>query len=310
LLSISVVVVNYNSKKFLDDNIKSLLAQTVPFHQIIIVDNNSSDGSERIPGRYKDIIVVRLPQNRGYSSALNTGIRMCESDLVLAANSDISLDPDFNSSVTEKFHRDREVDMLSPLILRFGGDLVDSAGQTFSRALFPVERGFGTPADSHHFTEEKIFSVCGAATVFRKSSLETLKLDGEYYDESFFMFWEDFDIGWRATLYGQVIKFFPDAKVFHYRGGTMKKSFLSRFSMALGRSSEIKFHLVKNRYLTLIKNFRFADFPFALPFIILKDLVWTGLLTLSSPKIIIKLIRSGSLFRTALKRRRMIKKNE
>ena len=308
--SISVVIVNYNSERFLRANIESLLSQTERFHQIIFVDNNSSDRSVEILRRFTDITLIDLRENTGYPAALNRGIRECDSDLILAANSDIRLDKNFVRAISAGFENSPELDIASPLILRFGGDFIDSAGQEPSFALYPVETGFGSVYHPDNVSGGKIFSVCGAATVFRKASLERLKVDEEYYDESYFMFWEDFDIGWRANLYGMNAWLLPEAVVHHYRGGTLKHSFITRFSMALGRPGDIKYHLVKNRYLTLLKNFRWPSDWYRLPVMFLKDLVWVGMLTLSSPKIIIRLLRSGGQFKTALKRRKIIKNNE
>ncbi len=310
MLSISVVIVCYNSEKFLKNNIESLISQTDPFSRIIFVDNNSSDRSCEIISGFSDISLIKLDKNIGYSAALNLGIRECGSDLVLTANSDIKLDESFCRIIKSKFEKDESIKIASPLILRFDGSTIDSAGQFYSSSMYPVEKGFGASIDKFKIEESEIFSVCGAATVFRRESLEKLKVEGEYYDETFFMFWEDFDIGWRANLYGIKPRLLPSARVFHFRGGTLERSFFAKFSMALARSGEIKFHLVKNRYLTLIKNFRFRKDWHHIPMMILKDLLWVGMLTLSSPKIIIKLMGAAGLFRTAFRRRKIIKNNE
>ncbi len=308
--TISVVVVSYNSSDFLEKNIRSLLDQGIKFKQIIIVDNNSTDNSEEIIRRFTDVSLVSTGRNIGYAAGANMGIELCRSDLILVANSDIFLEKDFNENVISKFEEDPEISLLSPLILRFDGKNVDSAGQSFSKALYPVETGFNRDKDELDIKERNIFSVCGAATVFRSAALEKLKIENEYYDESFFMFWEDFDIGWRANLYGMKTIVYPDAIVYHYRGGTLKRSFITKFSMALSRSPEIKYHLVKNRFLTLIKNFRLKRFWYHIPFMIIKDIIWVGMLTLSSPKIIIKLFRSGGHIRSAFRKRWIIKNNE
>lgn len=308
--SISVVVISYNSEKFLKENIESLLSQTESFSRIVIVDNNSTDRSCEIISEFREVSLIELDKNIGYSAALNRGIRETNSDLVLAANSDIKLDKNFNRIIKAKFEEDKSLEIVSPLILRFDEKTIDSAGQFFSSSLYPVEKGFGSRLEQFELEESEVFSVCGAATVFRREGLEHLKVEGEYYDESFFMFWEDFDIGWRANLYGMNLKLIPSAKVFHFRGGTLKKTFFSKFSMALARPGEIKFHLVKNRYLTLIKNFRFKKNWYHIPLIILKDMLWVGILTLSSPKIIIKLMGSAGLIKTAFRRRKIQKKYE
>jgi len=307
-LDISVVVISYNSEKFLKKNLDSLIRQTVKFKRIIVVDNNSGDDSVKIIDQYPEVQKIALDYNSGYCRGANTGIKKTTSDLILVANSDIFLEKAFNEKVIQKFTDETDAAILSPLILRFDGKTVDSAGQTYSRALHPVEIGFNKPAAEVPMKEGAVFSVCGAATVFRREALKILKIEDEYYDEDFFIFWEDFDIGWRAHLLGLKRLFYPEAVVYHYRSATLKKNFLSRFSLALARSAPVKYHLVKNRYLALIKNFRFKKNAGSLPFIFLKDIVWVTLLTISSPKIIIKLMKSGKYIKKAIRKRKIIKK--
>jgi GT2 family glycosyltransferase len=305
-LTISIIIICYNSERFLKKAITSLINQTVKFDRIIVIDNNSSDNSLEILSQYIEVEVIALKENVGYSRGANIGIRHVETDLTLIANSDIILDQEFNAKVISKCQQDKDIGLLSPLILRFDRKTVDSAGQECSRALYPKETGFNQEMKSLPIKEGSVFSVCGAATLFTRKALERLKINDEYYDEDFFIFWEDFDIGWRANLLGLKVHFYPEAIVYHYRSATLKRNFLSRFSLALSRSSNIKYHLVKNRYLTLIKNFRFKKNIRSIPFVFLKDLIWISMLTLSSPKIIIKLLKSGRYIGTALKKRTII----
>ncbi len=204
----------------------------------------------------------------------------------------------------------RKAGLLSPLILRFDRETIDSAGQLCSLALYPREAGSNRKLSRVRPLAGEVFSVCGAATVFSRDALEKLKIGNQYYDEDFFMFWEDFDIGWRARLLGLKTFFLPQALVYHFRSATLKRTWWSRFSLALARPAPLRFHLVKNRYLTLIKNFRFARNGWSLPFVVAKDLLWVGALTIRSPKIIIALVRSRNIFKLALAKRELIKKNE
>lgn len=274
------------------------------------MDNASADGSSTVMDTFPLLEKIELPANVGYGAAANLGIRRAHSDLVLVANSDIFLDGDFNRRVLEFFADHPQTGLLSPLILRFDRETIDSAGQLCSRSLYPSEAGFNQKLARTCFAEREVFSVCGAATVFSLDALEKLKIGNEYYDEDFFMFWEDFDIGWRARLLGLKTFFTPQAVVYHFRSATLKKTWWSRFSLALARPSPLRFHLVKNRYLTLIKNFRLAQFWWAIPFVIGKDLLWVGALTIRSPKIIIAMARSRDIFKRALKKREKIKKYE
>lgn len=309
-MDISAVVVSFNSEKFLKQNLDSLFGQTVAFQQVIVVDNASQDGSSAVLGAFPKLVNIELPVNIGYAAAANLGISRADSELVLVANSDIFLDSDFNRRVLQFFANHPQAGLLSPLLLRFDRETIDSAGQLCSWALYPKEAGANRKLSRIRPGEKEVFSVCGAATVFSREALEKLKIGNEYYDEDFFMFWEDFDIGWRAKLLGLKTFFTPQALVYHFRSATLKKTWGSRFSLALARPASLRFHLVKNRYLTLIKNFRFARCGWAIPFVIAKDLLWVGALTIRSPKIIIALARSRNIFIRAFKKREMIKKNE
>jgi GT2 family glycosyltransferase len=306
-MDISIVVISFNSANFLKDNIASLLGQTVPFKEIIVVDNNSRDNSLEILRQYKDIQLIAQDTNTGYAAGANTGIRAATADLVMVANADITLQNDFNRLVIDRFESNREIALLSPLLLRFDKITIDSAGQRLSSSLYPQEIGYGQPRQSLDLSEGPVFSVCGAATVFSRRALEKLEMNGQYYDEDFFIFWEDLDIGWRANNIGLLNYFYPEAIVYHFRSATLKRSFISRFSLALGRSPLVKYHLVKNRYLTLIKNFQWKKNWRAFPFALCKDIIWISALTLTAPKNIIKLLASGGYMIRAFKKRQMIK---
>jgi GT2 family glycosyltransferase len=306
-VNISAVIISFNSEKFLEANLRSMLEQTIPFQEIVVVDNFSCDDSIKVIESFGERVrLIARQANGGYSQAANTGIRATGSDLVLVANPDTVLETSFIARVLETFRSEPEIGLLSPLILRFDKKTVDSAGQVCSKALYPAEKGFNRDLDEVEIKEGPVFSVCGAATVFRREALEKLKIGGDYYDEDFFIFWEDFDIGWRAQLLGIKTWFAPQALVYHFRSSTLKRNFLARFSLALARPGNIKYHLVKNRYLVLIKNFRFKRNFKNLPFVFFKDLVWVTLLTFSSPKIIIPLMKSAKYFKQALRKRREI----
>ncbi|MDD8012004.1 MAG: glycosyltransferase family 2 protein [Acidobacteriota bacterium] len=309
-MEISAVVVSFNSEKFLEANFRSLFGQTVPFQQVIVVDNASQDGARVVMDAFPALEKVLLPDNIGYAAAANQGIERTTSALVLVANADIFLDPEFNRRVLEFFARQPQAGLLSPLILRFDRETIDSAGQECSLALYPRESGYGRPLARATLVEREVFSVCGAATVFSRRALDILKIAGEYYDSDFFMFWEDFDIGWRARILGLKVFFTPGAVAYHFRSATLPRSRWSRFSLTQARPAPLRFHLLKNRYLTLIKNYRFRRLWWTLPFVLAKDLLWAGSLTIRSPKIIIALVRSRSAFKRAWEKRKLIKDHE
>jgi GT2 family glycosyltransferase len=306
-VNIAALVISYNSQGFLEKNLSSMLNQSYPFTQIIVIDNNSSDHSLAIVRQFPTVKLKALKENIGYAAAVNLGLNTIDCDFILIANADIYLEPQFNQILVESFKNDSSLEMISPLILRFDQKTVDSAGQHYSYALHPKEIGYNNSIKNLHISKQAVFSVCGAATLIHKHAVEKLQLDNQLYDEDFFIFWEDFDLGWRAELLGIRKMFIPELRLYHYRSATLKKNLLAKISLALARDSEIKFHLVKNRYLTLIKNFRWQRFWWTCPFILVKDIIWVSLLTFSAPKIIIKLMKSGHLFKNAfLKRKKLL----
>ena len=309
-MDISAVIVSFEAQAYLPRCLESLAGQSVPFRRVVVVDNASRDASPRLCSSFPGAEAVLLPENLGYAAAANLGIDRAGGDLVLVANADVRLDADFNRRALDFFARRPQAGLLSPLILRFDGRTVDSAGQERSWALHPRETGYGRPLERLRLEEKPVFSVCGAATVFRRSALERLKMGGEYYDRDFFMFWEDFDIGWRAGLLGMQAWFSPGVIAYHFRSATLARSLASRLSLALARPAPLRFHLVKNRWLTLIKNFRLRrDWRF-LPAAAAWDLLWIGALTIRSPKIIIALARSGPVFRRAREKRKWLRDHE
>jgi len=305
-VDISAVVVSFNSRDFLSDNLDTLQAQSPPFSHIIVVDNHSTDGSREIIPNRPGIEACLLEANIGYAAAANLGIARCESQLVLVANADIRLEQEFTRAVLNHMERYPDTGLLSPLILRFDGVTVDSAGQDCSLAFYPRERGYGKPLSRVNIEAGQVFSVCGAATVINRRAFKKVVKDNRYYDEDFFMFWEDFDLGWTAAEVGIPVRVEPHARVYHFRSATLETGFRRRIALSLARPPRLRYLLVKNRYLTLIKHFRWRRHWRRLPAILLRDFLWTGILTITDPRIIIRLLRSGPQFRRARKKRRAI----
>jgi len=310
-LKISIVIITYNSGLFIKECIESLFVQSVVPDKIIVVDNNSKDETMGILNSYGNkLTIISLKYNSGYSEAANIGIKNSMGNVVIISNPDVIYDNKFIKNIKKKFETNPEADMISPLILRFDEKRIDSTGQFPSLSLFVKERGYNKKLENFKVNEDEIFSVCGACTVFKRESLEKLKLNDEYYDEDFFIFWEDFDIGWRAELLGLRKIFFPGAIVYHYRSGTIKKTFISKISLTLSRRKDIVYHIVKNRYLTLIKNFRLKRNFYNIPFILIKDILWLGFLILTFRFSIIRLLKDRNLFKKAYLKRKIIKENE
>ncbi len=284
-MNIAAIVVNYNSRRFIFDCIDSLLAQTLPFQRIIVVDNASTDGSrERLRGISR-IELLMNSHNEGFAVANNKALRMTAGCHVLCCNSDITLELDFLEKSAPHFDTNPLIGMITGKILRFDRRTIDSTGQFLSASRWPRERGFGEVDTGRYDHNEYVFSVCGACALYRREMIQELSHDGDFFDSRYFAFYEDLDVGWRAQRAGWRAYYVPVARAYHFRGGS---SGSGRFSFAR-KSPEIRFHILKNRYLTMMKNDTLAGFLLHFPAILAKDVGLLGYTALRSPRVLWRL---------------------
>ena len=304
---VSVIVVSWNSRRFLEGCLSSVMAQTHPAVELIVVDNGSSDGSAGfVEERFPSALLIPNRENLGFCRANNDALKRCGGVFILCLNADAVLEDDYLATALPLFEADHRLGMVAGKILRFDGRLVDSAGQELTRARRIRDRGYGRPDAGQFEDPADVFSVCGAVALYRREMVDDVSVDGEFFDETFFSFGEDMDVCWRAQRAGWRGRYLPSARARHFRGGSRSAdpSALGRFSQMAGRPHPIRAHIVKNRYLMILKN----DSPGALlrdlPFILAWEAVQWAWLLLASPGTLPHLWRSRGLAARALERRR------
>jgi GT2 family glycosyltransferase len=303
---VSVIVVSWRSETFLPGCLDSLAAQTHPPAEVLVVDNGSDDGSiELVRTRYPWVRLLPLRENTGFCRANNIGLAEARGDAVLFLNADAALDPPYLETALAAFARDARIGAVAGRIFRFDGATIDTAGQCLARSRRVVERGYGRPDDRRLDQAGYVFSVCGAAALYRREAIEDILEDGSLFDEDFFAFSEDIDLGWRARNAGWRAYYEPRAVGRHHRGGSgAQPTRLSSRAAILRRGPELRYHVLKNRYLTLLKNDRALDVLRDLPFILPRDAALLALAVASGPGVLARLARSGPLFSRALEKRR------
>jgi GT2 family glycosyltransferase len=304
---VAVIVVAWNSARYLPDCLGSLRGLERPPAEVVVVDNGSSDDSERlVRERFSEARWLPCGENVGFCRANNRGIGATESPFVLVLNPDTRLDPAFLERLLPAF-ADPAVGVVAGKLMRFDGRRLDSCGQMLARSRQPRDRGYGQVDDGRFDRDGEVFGACGAAALYRREMLRGID-DGEheYFDESFFAFYEDLDLAWRARRAGWKAVYRHRALGFHARGGSAERQGgLQRLAALLGRRPEIRFHIVKNRYLTILRNDTPGGYLAALPFIWGRDLATLALLLLTSPGVLARLWRERALFRGALRKRKL-----
>jgi GT2 family glycosyltransferase len=247
---VAVAVINYEGGPLLPACLRSLLAQTRAPEEMLVVDNGSRDESVAlVRAEFPVVRLVTLERNRGYAGGANVAIRETRAPFVVLLNPDVVLTPTFLAELVTVAERRPEAGSLTGKLLRppraAGRAIIDSTGHVVFRNRWAVNRGEGEEDGGRYDQADEVFGVSGAAPFYRRAMLEDVRVDGEVFAESFFIYLEDVDLDWRARLRGWKAYYVPTAVAYHergYKGGVRR------------RDSTILRHSLKNRYLLMIRN--------------------------------------------------------
>lgn len=253
---VTVVIPNYNGIKYLDDCLKALYScgDECKFHTIVI-DNGSTDGSEKFLEKWPEVEGIMLSENTGFCHAVNLGIEKSTTDFVILLNNDTKVLPGFVSKLYEAISRDDKIFSVSAAMLMWDKpELLDDAGDRLNVLGWAYARGKGKPkADYNEATE--VLAACGGAAIYRKSILETIGC----FDENHFAYLEDIDLGYRARIYGYKNMYEPKACVLHFGSASSG----SRYN-----PWKTKMAAANNIYV-IYKNMPFLQLLLNLPFLLL-----------------------------------------
>ena len=265
---VSVIIVNFNGGNFPKEALESLASQTFRDFEVLFVDNASSDGSadglpsKNVPG----FQLLKQDENLGFAGGNNLGARLARGQWIALLNPDAIASHDWLEKLVEATENYPSVPMFaSAQISARNADIIDGAGDAYLLWGMPWRGGYGRPMSDMPVVEGTCFSPCGAGAFFHRATF----LDHGGFDERFFCFCEDVDIGFRLRLSGHECVFLPQAIVRHYGGHSSDK--VSDFAA---------YHGARNRIWTYSKNMPWLLLLVTLPmhillsvFLILKALV-------------------------------------
>lgn len=240
---IAVVLANWNGAAFISRCLDALFEQTHPPFEVVVVDNGSTDGSQDLIRRqYPKVKLIEQQVNEGFCRSYNLGIRNTVCPYVLILNTDVFLDRDFLFEVLKAINYCSDIGSVACKLFRDGTDTIDNVGLYLQPWLRVTNsRNVSKP--------EFVFSASGSAMFCRRTMLEDICLFGDYFDETFFLYWEDMDLSWRARLRGWRCLYSPRAIATHI--GSASQSGRIR---TLHKAPLVQRHIWKNRYLILTKN--------------------------------------------------------
>jgi hypothetical protein len=215
----SVVIPTWNGAALLRPALASLRAQSWSDFETIVVDNGSSDDTVAMLARdYPEVRLVRFDENRGFAAAVNAGIRASSGELVVLMNNDVEADPEWLAALIRALDDRPEIGACaSKMLFHADPSRVDSAGD--SLGLFAHSIGHGQ-LDGPAFAEPRhVLSACAGAAAYRRTVLDSIGL----FDERFFAYLEDVDVGVRMQLAGRLCLYVPDAVVYHHGSATARR---------------------------------------------------------------------------------------
>ena len=285
---VSYVLVNWHTEELLPRALASVDAQSYAQREVILVNNGSASFDPTVLAHYPDMKLLSNNRNLGFAGANNQAINASHGDYIVLLNCDAYLDPDFTRRALAVIAANEQIGTVVPKILRDDqSGVIDSAGHIMYEDRTAAHRGRGEHDQGQYDGGGFVFGGTAAAIVYRRAMLEQLARSGggrrrtpapeaatavgEVFDETFFAYFEDVDLDWRALLAGWRAYYEPRCVAWHRGHGSG------------GRASyAIRLRAEKNRYLMLAKNDTLAgQLGCILPLALYES--WHALRTLFTP---------------------------
>lgn len=249
--AVSVVITSWNGRHWLEQCLPTVAAQVYPAFEIIVVDNGSTDGTVAwLEAEWPQVRIIQLEQNLGFAAANNAGIRASRYPFVATLNNDTRVDRHWLSELVRAAGTPG-VGMVASCVLRWHKpDMIDSAGLYVDVTGTAWNRGWGRPASSAA-TAGDVFGPSAAAALYCRRMLDEVGL----FDETYFAYYEDVDLAWRARKVGWRCRYAPAARVWHWHSATGEQT------------PDLKLFLLgRNKIWTILKNY---ELKFLLPALLL-----------------------------------------
>lgn len=276
---ISVIVITFNSEKFIRACLDSVFRQDYPEFKVIVVDNSSQDNTRDIIKRsYPQVVLIENKENLGACCARNQGIEASGGDWVLALDCDVTLENNFLSKAINIIDNlPSNTGILQPKILNSDNRTIYSCGLylSWTRRFYDIGRN---KIDHGQYDSLKhIFAASSACAFYRRQMLEDTKEDSGYFDQRFFFLVEDLDLAWRARNKGWNVSLSTDLKSYHA-------------GASCGFNNKIRqFFCFRNRYYSIVKNDGIIKYLLKLLPLALYDIPRIIFLTATNPYIYSKL---------------------
>lgn len=221
-IDISIVIVNYKSKKYLQECLFSIEEKIAPFFsiEVILVNNDQVENLESFRDKYPFVFLPENKENLGFGRGNNSGVSFSRGEILLLLNPDTKIDSSRIGAVMQKFEEDSRLGVLGSGLFDFSGKKQEwTEGEMVRLSTVLKNNLFFWRKGVRNFSNgaKEVGWVSGAAMFVRKKAFQ--EVSG--FDPDFFMYFEDVDLCLRIAKKGWKIVHFPDFKVFHFCGGSL-----------------------------------------------------------------------------------------
>lgn len=252
LPDVSIVIPNWNGLHHLEPCFESLNTLAYPGHvELILVDNGSKDGSvEFMRRRFPRVQVVQNPINMGFASACNQGADVARTPIVAFMNNDMRVDPGWLIELVRPI-ADGKARCTGSLILNWDGTEVNYAGGAMNFHGIGVQVGMNDVDVGKYKAAQPTLFACGGAMAIDRE----LFLHCGGFDDDFFAYYEDVDLGWRLWVLGETVQYVPSSVIYHHHSATSRRVDVHR----------IRLLQIRNPLFSIFKNYDDDNVLRALP---------------------------------------------
>ena len=240
---VSIIIVTWNSKEYLHTCLDKFPAQTWDDFEIILIDNGFEDETlNELHNTYPalDLLIHRLGSNLGFAIANNIGVHLARGKWIALLNADAFPEPGWLEQLLRTVDQNPDFSFFSSRQIQYNDpDLLDGAGDIYHVSGLAWRNGYKLPSKIYGLEQKEVFSACAAAALYSRE--EFLKVGG--FDEDYFSYFEDVDLGFRLRLGGAKCLYVPEAVVHHVGSASTGKR--SDFSVYYG---------YRNMIWTFVKN--------------------------------------------------------
>jgi hypothetical protein len=260
---VAIIIVNWNGKRLLKTCLEAVYDQTYKNFEVYFVDNGSEDDSvEFVEKNFPKTKVIRLKENTGFAKGNNVGIRKVledrEIEYIVCLNNDTKVDANWLTELVKSADKNKQVGMVASKAF-FPDGKTQSVGIYIQskdlKSSGGISRGFDEKTNKFN-QEELIFAPSGCSALYKRKALEEAGL----FDEDFFAYSEDHDLGMRIQLMGWKCLYNPKSRLVHYHSktsGGVGSPFKAFYTKRNGLMQAVKNYSLKDIFQYILRDFKF-----------------------------------------------------